>query len=75
MCAYKHAPVSRLQDMLALTVPSVWQLHSVHPVMGSYPKVFSSHIEHSLPSVPVTCGAQMQSPVSSLHLCAKNKDR
>ena len=29
-------------------------LHSWQPVMGSYPKVFSMHSEHSAPSVPVT---------------------
>ena len=54
--------------MLPPTVPSTMQLHSWQPVIASYPKVFSSHSEQGLSAVPVTNGAQMQSPVSSLHV-------
>ena len=48
--------------MFPLTVPSIIQSHSWHPVMGSYPYVFSSHWLQGFSSVPVTWGAQIQSP-------------
>ena len=45
-----------------------------HPVIASYPKVFSSHSEQGSSAVPVTKGAQMQSPVSSLQVAVGGQE-